>query len=91
MIIKYSPAFLVTLKKANVRVRKRVKERMLLFSKNPNDLQLNNHALKRQYQGHRSIDITGDWRAIYREVQTGEEQPYAYFTALGTHAQLYRK
>ena len=89
MTIKYSPGFLVTLKKTNVRVRKRVKERMLLFSKNPNNKQLNNHALKREYKGCRSIDIGSDWRAVYKKVKIGQFS-VAHFTALGTHKELYK-
>ncbi len=90
MIIKYDPAFLQALKKANVRIRTQVKERLLLFSKTPYNLQLNNHALQREWQGYRSIDITNDWRAIYEEIQEGRET-IAYFVALGTHEQLYSK
>jgi len=47
MIIKFSPDFFKKLKKIDIRIRKRVKKRMLLFSKNPYDPQLNNHSLKR--------------------------------------------
>lgn len=90
MIIRYSPIFFKTLKKLNVIIRKSLKERLLLFSKNPNDPQLNNHPLKREYQGLRSIDITADWRAIYEEKHEGEEET-AYFVLIGTHKQLYGK
>lgn len=90
MIIKYSPIFFRTLKKVDVRIRKSFKERILIFSKNPNDLELNNHLLKPPYQGLRSIDITADWRAIYEEKREGDEI-VAYFVALGTHDQLYGK
>lgn len=88
MIIKYSPAFFKKLKKMDVRIRKNVKERMLLFSKNPNHLQLNNHPLKREYEGYRSIDITADYRALYKKKQEGESI-ITYFTLLGTHDELY--
>ena len=90
MIIKYSPTFLGSLKKADVRIRKSFKEKLLIFSKDPNDLELDNHILKKPYQGLRSIDITGDWRAIYEERSEGEEV-VAYFILLGTHRKLYQK
>lgn len=67
MTIRYSPAFFKKLKKADIRIKKSVKQRILLFSKNPDNSQLNNHPLKREYKGHRSIDITADWRALYTE------------------------
>lgn len=90
MTIRYSPVFLKTLKKLNIRIRKSFKERIVLFSKNPNDLELNNHPLKDKYQELRSIDITADLRAIYEEKYEGEEQT-AYFVLIGTHEQLYGK
>ncbi len=90
MIVKYSPLFLQTLKKANVRIRKSFKEKILIFSKNPHDLELDNHLLKEPYQGLRSIDITADWRAIYKE-KSEKEEAVAYFVILGTHEELYMK
>lgn len=89
MKIKYSPAFLAIAKKANVRIRKYLEERIEIFSKDPSNLQLHNHPLKDKYQGYRSIDVTSDWRAIYQEVQIGGEI-ITYFIALGTHKQLYK-
>jgi len=87
MKVKYSPSFLTTVKKANVRIRKSLKERIDLFSKDPHNPQLNNHPLRDKYQGYRSIDITSNWRAIYEEALVGSEA-VAYFIALGTHKEL---
>jgi len=44
--------------------------------------------LHEEWEGFRSIDITNDYRAVYEEVQEGEEIN-AYFVALGTHDELY--
>lgn len=88
MKIVYDSGFLEKLKKVDVRIRKRVKDRILLFSKDPNNLRLNNHPLKKGFQGYRSIDITSDWRIIYKETKIGRET-VAYFTTLGTHKDLY--
>ena len=85
----FDPAFYRMLKKVDVRIQNKVKELMLLFSKNSNDPQLNNHALQRRWKGYRSIDITADWRAIYKERELDEEI-IAYFVAIGTHKRLYR-
>jgi addiction module RelE/StbE family toxin len=90
MIVKYSPAFFKRLKKVDVRIKRKVKEKILLFLKNPHNPQLNNHLLKREYEGHRSINITSDWRALYREFQEGRDT-VAYFVTLGTHKQLYKQ
>lgn len=85
---QYDPAFVKTLKKINVRIRKSFKERIIIFAKNPYDPQLNNHELKERYEGYRSIDITADYRAIYEEINK-DGIAIAYFLLIGTHEQLY--
>lgn len=88
MKVFYDPAFYDKLKKVDVRIRNSVKEKILIFSQNPHHTQLNNHALKREYRRYRSIDITGDYRALYKEVTVGDEK-MAYFVLLGTYDELY--
>lgn len=61
-------------------------ERIVLFSKNPLDPMLKNHALNTPYRGSYSINISGDYRAIYNLV----DDETALFTHIGTHSQLYR-
>lgn len=87
---RYDPAFVKALKKTNVRIRKSFKEKILIFAKNPYDSNLNNHELKDEYEGYRSIDITADYRALYEEVNQ-EDEPIAYFFSIGTHKELYGK
>jgi addiction module RelE/StbE family toxin len=89
MKIKYSPAFIEKLKKVDVRIRKSFKERIQLFENDPNYPQLNNHDLRDEYEGFRSIDITADYRAIFKIVTLGNES-FAYFSLLGTHEELYQ-
>jgi len=89
MRIKVSNEFIQLYKKSDVRIQHAVDEKLRLFSKNPTDLNLRNHALRKPYEGKRSIDITSDWRAIYEEVKDNEEKPIAYFITLGTHKTLY--
>lgn len=88
MNVVYDPSFLKKVKKVNVRIRKSVKERILLFSNDPMNPQLDNHLLKRGWEGYRSIDINADYRAIYKETKIGDEI-VAYFVTLGTHKDLY--
>ena len=88
MIIKYTDEFLLTLKHCNVRIRKAFKQRLIIFIHNPNDSQLRNHLLRNEYVGKRSIDITADWRAIFEMIEISDEV-IIYFTALGTHKNLY--
>lgn len=92
MKVTYDPEFYDQIKKLNIRIRKSLREKILLFSKNPKNPLLNNHSLKREYAGYRSINITADCRAIYEEInKPDQEEPTAYFIKIGTHDQLYIK
>ncbi|OGH48219.1 MAG: hypothetical protein A3A51_04325 [Candidatus Levybacteria bacterium RIFCSPLOWO2_01_FULL_39_10] len=88
MRVEYDPDFLKQLKKLDVRIRNRFKKVIIIFSKDPNNSVLNNHKLKDEWVGYRSIDVTNDYRAIYEEVKVGNET-FAYFSAFGTHEELY--
>jgi addiction module RelE/StbE family toxin len=83
-----SREFIRDYKQANVRIRKFVDEALRRFAKNPTEWGLNNHLLVEEWSGYRSIDVTADYRAIYKEVREGKELT-AYFIALGTHDELY--
>ncbi|OGE71342.1 hypothetical protein A2617_00135 [Candidatus Daviesbacteria bacterium RIFOXYD1_FULL_41_10] len=61
------------------------RKRFELFLSNPFHPQLNNHLLTGNYKGYRSINITGDWRALYSENENS-----IIFELLGTHSQLYK-
>lgn len=90
MNIKYSATFKKQYKKAPKQIQIKVKERLKLFGQNPTIAMLNNHALTGKFQGLRSINITGDWRAVYSiRINLESEREY-YFELVGTHSQLYR-
>lgn len=84
MTISYSKNFIKQAKKLSPDFRKKLIERIAIFSDNPLHPALRNHQLKGKYKGYRSIDITGDVRALY--IQKGNE---AIFDTVGTHSQLY--
>lgn len=88
MIIQYAPLFIEKLKRVNVRIRKSFMQKIQIFENNPNDPQLRNHELEKDYKGQRSIDITADYRAIFEEIKEGEDT-IIYFSLLGTHKDLY--
>ncbi len=88
MRTRYTREFYKLYKKVDVRIRKEVDRKIKIFQQDHLNLELNNHALREEYEGFRSIDITNDYRAIYEEMQSGEE-PIAYFFLLGTHDELY--
>lgn len=89
MKYQLAPELIDKLKKQDVRTRKSFKKALEIFFKDPNNLELDNHELKREWEGFRSIDVTADLRAIYQEDKEGDE-PIAYFVAFGTHKELYR-
>jgi len=45
---------------------------------------LDNHSLQGTWLGHRSINVTGDFRAIFKETQDA-----AIFVDIDTHHNLY--
>jgi len=67
--------------------QKRCVERLLLFEKDQNNKILNNHALGGNMKPLKSINITGDIRALYELLDNGA---VAHFIKLGTHSELYR-
>ena len=72
-------------KKLRVGEQHRFKEHRDLFTKNPFHLILNNHALHGEYRGYRSINVSGDLRVIYEDIDTETVQ----FILIGTHSNLY--
>ena len=71
-------------KKLTPKLRQKLLERIEMFAENPLHPTLRNHQLKRKWKEYRSIDVTGDVRAIY--LQREDE---AIFDTIGTHSQLY--
>lgn len=66
------------------KIKGKVKKRIELFAVNSFHPLLNNHSLSGKIKGFRSINITGDYRAIYKETET-----MVVFSKVGTHSQLY--
>jgi addiction module RelE/StbE family toxin len=89
MQYQLSEQFRKKYKKQDVRIKKAIVEALQKFSKNPFDLSLRNHVLKRDLKGFRSIDITVDYRAIYEEISE-EDSIFAYFENFGTHKELFQ-
>jgi len=84
MIISYSKAFIREAKKLSPQQRQKLQEKMRIFVNNPLHPTLRNHALKGKYKAYRSIDVTGDLRALYLQ-----KENEVIFDTVGTHSQLY--
>ncbi len=72
--------------KLSPKIKGKMVDRITLFSNDPLAYELRNHALNTPYKGSYSIDVTGDYRAIYYLV----DGHTAMFTHIGTHSQLYK-
>lgn len=84
MRLSFSKNFLKQARKLTPAQRQKLLLRLQLFAAQPLHPLLRNHSLRGKYKDYRSIDISGDLRALYLVV--GEE---AIFDAVGTHSQLY--
>jgi addiction module RelE/StbE family toxin len=85
MVIETTKGFDKQYSKINFKVKTAFKRRVELFKANLFDVSLRNHTLKGKYLGYRSIDITGDVRALY----TTQGDTIIIFGFIGTHSQLY--
>ncbi len=84
MIIVFHRDFKKSYKKLPPKIITKFDERLRLFAKDEFNPVLNNHALKGGYLGYRSINITGDVRAIFlRDAKT------ALLVAIDSHSNLY--
>ncbi len=88
--VDYTNNFDKQLKRAPLFIQRAFQKRYELFISNPFHPILHNHQLTGSYVGCRSINITGDWRAVFREKIKSDGETWIYFISLGTHSQLYR-
>jgi addiction module RelE/StbE family toxin len=86
MQIEYSKKFIKEFKKCPNLVKQAFKERLQIFINNEHHPILNNHCLIGELKDRRSINVNGDWRAIFRKIDSGK---IVYFVAIGTHSKLY--
>jgi len=85
MQISFSNKFKKQYKKLPNYIRDKFDQKLLIFSENKNDLILDNHKLHGKFKNFKSIDITGDIRAIYEEIDKNS----MHFVSIGSHSKLY--
>ena len=66
------------------KIKQQADDRIRLFASNQFHPLLNSHSLGGKYEGCRSINITGDYRAIFYI-----QNDLCVFIRIGTHPQLY--
>ncbi len=86
MRIRFHKNFDKRYRRLDKKQQKKVQERLKLFLDNPFNTVLKNHPLKGKYLDYRSINITGDLRAIYKYINSDE----CIFVVLGNHSDLYK-
>ncbi len=85
--IDFSPRFIKSLRKAPRKIQIAFRNRLELFLIDKYHPILNNHSLMGKYKDYRSLNVSGDWRAIFREFENGK---VIYFDFIGTHSKLYK-
>ena len=68
-----------------IKIQNKFDERLTIWQQDPLAPNLHDHALIGKYQGYRSINITGDIRALY----TKKGSTIVIFGFIGSHSQLY--
>lgn len=89
--IEFSKLFNKQLRKAPREIKIAFRDTLIVFLDNPNNTHLRNHTLLREYAGHRSFNVTEDWRAIFIEKIDQEGNKTVVFKLIGTHNQLYKR
>ncbi len=86
MIIRLHKSFEKQYKKLRLGQKEKFKEKIAFFLKDEFNPILNNHPLRGRYKGYRSINISGDLRAIYKR----EIRKRVIFVAIDKHSNLYK-
>ncbi len=76
--------FIKKFNKLPLKIQAKFGERLELFLKDPVNEVLNNHSVEKAFPECRSINVTGDYRAVYKQ-----EGDTAFFVNIGTHSELY--
>lgn len=84
MDIVFHKQFTKKFKKLSPKIQNQFYERLELFLTYPTHPTLNNHRVGRVFSGCRSINITGDYRAVFHQ-----DKSTATFITIGTHSELY--
>lgn len=90
MQTNFAKKFKKRYEKADAKIKTAFDKRLKLFLQNQFDPSLNNHQLTGKYSKSRSINVTGDWRAVFEESVDEEGEKQVNFKILGTHSELYR-
>lgn len=86
MKIIFSKSFVKQFKKVPVKIQDQFKKRLKDLNSQQNVSSLKIHALKGEYKGYKSMNVSGDWRALFYQ----KDNDIFIFELMGTHSQLYK-
>ena len=84
MVIIFHKSFYKDYEKLPNKIQDKFWNRIEIFKKDRNDKILNNHSVDKVFPDCRSINVTGDYRAIFKE-----DGDVVHFLNIGTHSELY--
>ncbi len=84
MAVRYKKRFQKHFRKLSPKVKDKFYQQLEIFLASPLDQRLHNHTVDTAFPGCRSLDVTGDYRAIFRE-DGGD----VIFIDIDTHSNLY--
>ena len=85
MLVSFHKNFEKKFEKLPAKTQKQFYKKLELFLSNPFHKSLNNHPLHGEFEDSRSINITGDTRAIYMIINENN----VLFMTIASHSELY--
>lgn len=85
MRVQFSLKFKKQYKKLPIKFQEQFDSRLKQFLRDPTNPVLRNHPLKGKFLGYWSLNVNGDIRAIYKNV----ENHLIIFALIGSHSELY--
>lgn len=86
LVATFSKNFKKSLKKKDKFIQEKTRERIRLLREDPFNILLNNHKLHGEYKGYNSINITGNFRAVFKYIS----EDRILFLDIDTHPELYK-
>ena len=85
MRVFYKDKFEKKFGKLNFKIQNQFYGRLDIFIEDKFNFLLNNHSVEKRFPDCRSINITGDYRAIFKD-----KNDIVTFVNIGTHSELYK-
>jgi len=84
MVVIFNKSFYKDYEKLPKKIQDKFWNRLEIFKENKTNKILNNHSVDKAFTNCRSINVTGDYRAIFKEYDD-----MVVFVNIGTHSELY--